>query len=70
MQKMNKGAAKAGLNFNDVKFIRVPLPPINLQEKFTEVLTDSQSLKQKMDEQSQLLETQFQSFMQKSFSLN
>ena len=47
-----------------------PIPPIDLQNKFAKLAQDAEALKQKMIEQSEELENQFQSLMQKSFQTN
>ncbi|MBU3979383.1 restriction endonuclease subunit S [Patescibacteria group bacterium] len=47
-----------------------PVPPINLQNKFAEIVQKTEILKHKMINQSNELENQFQALMQKSFSLS
>lgn len=70
MQKMNKGASKAGLNFNDIKSIKVFIPPIELQNKFTKIIFEVENLKQKMLEQAYELDNQFYALMQNAFNEN
>jgi len=67
MKKLNKGGVKAGLNFNDIKSIEIPLPKIEIQKNYLSIKKEVGSLKQKMLIQSQELETQFQALMQKAF---
>lgn len=70
IQKLNKGASKSGLNFEDIKSLKILLPPIQLQHKFVKAIRDTENLKQKMLTQSGELENQFQALMQKHFSIN
>lgn len=67
INSMNKGAAKAGLNFNDVKSINIQFPPMELQNRFSYIVQKTESIKQIMLAQSEKLETQFQALMQKAF---
>jgi len=47
-----------------------PLPPIELQNKFAQIVDEVEDLKQRMLKQSEELDIQFQALMQKSFSSN
>lgn len=70
MQRLNKGAAKAGLNFNDIKSLQILIPPKNLQDKYEEIISSVENLKNKMGEQSNELDKHFNALMQKSFGIN
>lgn len=70
MQKLNKGAAKAGLNFNDIKSIKVLVPPLELQEKYKQVVESVEDLKKRMLEQTYELDNQFNALLQKHFNSN
>lgn len=67
MKSLNKGAAKAGLNFNDIRSIDVLLPPIDLQNKYFEIVTNIESLRKKMQNQSLELNNQFRAINQMVF---
>jgi type I restriction enzyme S subunit len=67
INRMNKGAAKAGLNFNDIKSINIQLPPVEMQNHFALICEKAESIKQYMLAQSEELETQFQALMQREF---
>ena len=62
-----RGAIMDGLNIGILKKLKISIPPKESQEKFVSFLQHSQGLKQKMLQQSQELETQFQALMQKAF---
>jgi len=70
IQKLAGGAAGSMPNISKAKLIEqtIELPPIDLQNKFAEIVDKTESIKQKMLKQSGVLDTQFQSLMQKSFS--
>lgn len=70
MQRKNKGAAKAGLNFDDIKSIEIMIPPLELQNKYKQVIDDVELLKKRMLEQSGELDNQFNALMQKHFNSN
>ncbi len=50
--------------------ITMIIPPLDLQNKFAEIVLGVENIKQKMLAQSDALGLQFQSLMQKSFSIN
>jgi len=68
INKLNKGGVKAGLNFNDVKSIKVPMPPIELQTAYERNCKDAELVLSKMLDQQLEIENQFNAHMQKTFS--
>jgi type I restriction enzyme S subunit len=68
IQKLNKGAAKAGLNFADIQSINIPLPPRNLQDKFAKILQRIEQQRQLLLESQKKNDELFQSLLQKAFS--
>ncbi len=65
--KANKGGVKAGLNFDDVKSIKLLAPPVTLQQKFAEIVTQIEAQKaatQQLQAQSEAL---FNSLLQQAF---
>ncbi len=67
MSRLNKGGVKAGLNFNDIKSLEIPIPDARSQEIYLNRKKHVQELKNKMLAQSTELESQFQALVQKSF---
>lgn len=47
INRKGRGAIMAGLNLGIIKDLKIKLPPINLQNKFTETLHKTEALKQK-----------------------
>ena len=64
---LNKGAAKAGLNFDDVRSIKVMLPPFNLQKRYSNIVAITEKLRFQMIKQQDELNNQFNALMQKAF---
>ncbi len=64
----NRGAIMAGLNLGIIKELTFKNPPIELQNKFADILLETEKLKEKMEQQSKELNINFQSLMQKSFN--
>ncbi len=64
------GSAAQGIRSAVFYKIKIPIPSKDLQEKFSDTVRKTESLRQLMTTQSQELDIQFQSLMQKSFSFN
>lgn len=64
------GGIQKHFNIGALKQLSIPIPPIEMQNQFADLLQKSEELKQKMLEQSRELDNQFQALMQKSFSIN
>lgn len=62
-----KGITMKNLNASSVKNISLPIPPIDVQEKFFKIVQKIEALKQAMQAQLAELDTQFQALMQKAF---
>lgn len=67
IQEKTYGIALQQINLKDVRVLKLIVPPISLQKKFTALATKVELIKQKMVVQSEELENQFQSLMQKAF---
>lgn len=65
--KLNKGGVKAGLNFNDIKSIKIPLPPKTLQDKFSKIYDKISTLEGRYITSMQEMNNQFNSLSQKAF---
>ena len=59
--------ARANISLTNVRDLEFLVPPIELQNKFAEIVKKVELLKQKMLTQSEELENQFQALMQKAF---
>lgn len=66
----SRGAIMPGLNLGIIKNLEFNLPPVELQNKFEELLHKIEDLKQIMLAQTEELDNQFHSLMQKYFSTN
>ena len=64
------GQTRGRISSGQLKNVSIPLPDIELQNKFAKVVRDTEELKQKMVRQSKELDNQFQALMQKSFNSN
>lgn len=62
------GGAQSFLSLNNLKRIRIPVPPRTLQQQFAEIVNKVEALKEKQKQSEQELENLFQSLMQKSFN--
>jgi len=65
--KAKTTAGNYNINTESLKSLKIFLPPLDLQNKFTKIVEKSESLKQKMIIQSEELENQFQALMQRAF---
>jgi len=60
-------SAQKNINLKILRCLKVINPPLEMQNRFAEIVEKTESIKQKMLTQSQELETQFQALMQKAF---
>ena len=67
LKNLNKGSAKAGLNFNNIKSLNILLPPVQLQIKFASTVIKVELLREKMQSQLKDLENNFQAQLQRAF---
>lgn len=67
VQKYNKGGAKAGLNFTDIKKINIIIPPKPLQDKFAEIVNQIERTKIIYQKSLNELKELFGSIAQKAF---
>lgn len=63
-------SAQKNINLEILKNLDIPVPPIQLQNKFVEIVEQTENTKKKMMKQSEELDVLFQSLLQKSFSSN
>jgi len=68
LERYNKGAAKSGLNFNDIKSLNIHIPPIELQNQFETIFHNIKSLKETLIQSKSELENLYNSLLQRAFS--
>lgn len=66
--RLVNGAASPHINVKDIKKYQVFQPPLELQKRYSKIFLNTIVIKKRMLAQSEGLETQFQSIMQKSFN--
>lgn len=66
--KRCKGANYPAVSNSDVKSFKIPLPPIELQEKFASIVEHVERLKEKQKKSKEDLDEIFNSLMQKAFN--
>jgi type I restriction enzyme, S subunit len=67
IQKKNRAAVKAGLNFNDIKSFPILIPSMSLQTKFANIVEKTESLKTQYKSSLAELENLYGSLSQKAF---
>ena len=67
IQAKNRQGVKAGLNFNDVRSIRVPLPPLPLQQEFARRVEAVEHLKTQQRAHLATLDELFASLQHRAF---
>lgn len=67
LTKIAKGASYPAVTDNDVKSLRIPIPPLALQQKFTDLVQKVEKLKEKQQESEKEIDNLFNSLMQKAF---
>lgn len=66
--KLNRAAVKAGLNFNDIRSLEIPVPPANLQSEFVIKWRQVQQLRKQLLASHQEISNLFTSMLSESFS--
>ncbi len=67
IQQGNKGGVKAGLNFNDIRRLKICLPPRELQEKYKLIECRIRSFKDDLLEMAASIDNLFVSITQRAF---
>lgn len=67
IKRVNAGGTREALNFNQVKNIKIPLPPIELQQQFASIVKHVEKLKEKQKKSQDEIEDLFNALMQKAF---
>lgn len=67
ISKKSRGGTQKFLSLSDIRNIEIPVPDIDTQKKFSKLVLEVESLRQKMLFQLEELEMQFQALMQKAF---
>jgi type I restriction enzyme S subunit len=64
---LNRAAVKAGLNFSDIRSVKVPFAPLDKQKAFEERVLSFHSTQSKSSTTSATLETLFQTLLHRAF---
>lgn len=67
INRLDKGGTKAGLNFADIRSIRIPLPPLKLQGQFANIVYQVEKLKEMQKQSRFSINNLFNSLKQKAF---
>jgi len=65
--RRNKQAVKAGLNFDDIRSVEIPMPPPSLQKKFVETVQAAERVKEQHRSSSEHLDFLFDSLQHRAF---
>ncbi|MBI2546577.1 restriction endonuclease subunit S [Candidatus Woesearchaeota archaeon] len=66
-KQANSGTAQPQLPIINLKKIKIPLPPLPLQEKFAKIVKRVENLKEKQNQSKEKIDNLFNSLMQKAF---
>jgi len=67
MKRYVKGMAVQGINLGDVKELKIPVPPLSLQEKFASISLHFKKLRNESVKSKKMSESLFQSLQQRAF---
>lgn len=65
--RRNRQGVKAGLNFNDIRSLTIPIPPIPLQNRYSQLLTKCRSHQTRLRASLTQLDTLFASIQSRAF---
>jgi len=66
-QKYTTNTAKQALNMGNIRQLKIPIPPIELQNRFAKIVEQTEATKVRMQQSLQELENQFQALLQRAF---
>jgi type I restriction enzyme, S subunit len=67
IQRLNRGGVKAGLNFDDIRSLQIPIPPNELQMTFARALRKSSAHRQDCVQAASGLDELFEALVQRAF---
>jgi type I restriction enzyme S subunit len=67
IKMLDREGVKSGLNFDDIKGIRILLPPLPLQEKFAEIVQKFERIRRQQREATRQAEHLFQTLLHRAF---
>ena len=67
LTKNNRGVRQANISNDDIKNLRIPIPPISLQNDFAQKVETIEKQKEVLRESLELLEENYKSIMDKAF---
>jgi type I restriction enzyme S subunit len=68
MADWTRGAAVQGINLGDVKLLRIPVPPLSLQQKFAAIVQRFERLRAQQREAERQAEHLFQTLLHRAFN--
>ncbi|QTA80482.1 Type-I restriction modification system methylase [Desulfonema limicola] len=67
IQKLNRQGVKAGLNFDDIKSLKILIPPLDLQKKYEQIWLNRYKFKENYDQLTKKSGEIFNSLTQRAF---
>lgn len=67
IQSQSVEAARANISLTDLKNLKIPLPPLKLQQKFARLVENVESMKERQAESTAQIDEMFRGLMQKAF---
>ena len=67
IQKINAGGTREALNYSQIKDFDIPLPPIELQNKFASIVKEVEVMKEQQKHSKNHIDKLFNALMQKAF---
>jgi type I restriction enzyme, S subunit len=67
IQKVNAGGTREALNYTQIKDFDIPLPPIELQNKFASIVKEVEAMKEQQKHSKNQIDNIFNALMQKAF---
>lgn len=67
MEKLQNSTTRKGLYLNSIKKIKIPLPPIELQNKFASIVKEVEAMKEQQKHSKNHIDKLFNALMQKAF---
>ena len=67
IQASNAGGTREALNYSQIKNFDIPLPPIDLQNKFASIVKEVEAMKEQQKHSKEQIESLFNVLMQKAF---
>lgn len=67
IQSINAGGTREALNYSQIKYFEIPIPPIFSQQKFASIVKEVEKIKEQQKQSQQHIASVFNNLMQKAF---